>query len=182
MSLNGTSVVKSGGTLRFEDSDNTHSTSIVAGNQTSNINYTLPAAEPISSNRFLKATGTSPSFTMEWSNPGSEVVYEVTSPAAIGGSGDLTISASGTMLRLSTSGAGPSYDINGLSSSGVASGRVVVLVNVGTISLKLKHQSSATPANRIILPGGGDIVIGPDGTATLVYDGTSQRWRLISSN
>ncbi len=85
--------------------------------------------------------------------------------------------------------AGATADINRLSSdaarditgfSGGADGKTLVLVNVGSNTITLKHQStSSTAANRIIVPWAADYILAADGAAVLVYDNTTSRWRVI---
>ena len=85
--------------------------------------------------------------------------------------------------------AGATADINRLSSdaarditgfSGGADGKTILLVNVGSNTITLKHQStSSTAANRIIVPWAADYILAADGAAVLVYDNTTSRWRVI---
>lgn len=59
-------------------------------------------------------------------------------------------------------------------------GRVVVLVNVGSFAITLSHQStSSTAANRVIVPWSADYILDPAYAAVLVYDGTTSRWRIV---
>jgi hypothetical protein len=61
------------------------------------------------------------------------------------------------------------------------SGMAVLLVNVGTFALTLKHQNaSSSAANRITVPWAGDCVLAANGGAVvLVYDSTSSTWRVV---
>ena len=61
------------------------------------------------------------------------------------------------------------------------SGLAILLVNVGSFALTLKHQSaSSTAANRLTVPWAGDCVLAANGgAAVLVYDSTSATWRVI---
>jgi phage-related tail fiber protein len=61
------------------------------------------------------------------------------------------------------------------------SGLTILLVNVGTFALTLKHQSaSSTAANRFTVPWAGDCVLAASGGAiVLVYDATSSTWRVV---
>jgi hypothetical protein len=63
-------------------------------------------------------------------------------------------------------------------------GDIRVLRNITSAQLlQLSHQSgSSTAANRIITPGGQTVFIIPGGSATLQYDGTNDRWRVVSVN
>ena len=61
------------------------------------------------------------------------------------------------------------------------SGLAILLVNVGSFALTLKHQSaSSTAANRFTIPWAGDCVLAASGGAVvLVYDSTSSTWRVV---
>lgn len=61
------------------------------------------------------------------------------------------------------------------------SGLAVLLVNVGTFALTLKHQNaSSSAANRFTVPWAGDCVLAASGGAVvLVYDSTSSTWRVV---
>jgi hypothetical protein len=61
------------------------------------------------------------------------------------------------------------------------SGLAILLVNVGSFALALKHQSaSSTAANRFTVPWAGDCVLAANGGAVvLVYDSTSSTWRVV---
>ncbi len=62
-----------------------------------------------------------------------------------------------------------------------ATGRVVVLENTGTFYINLRHlNASSTAANQIYIPGGGDILLGPSGTVTLIYNGTN--WKVVATS
>ena len=61
------------------------------------------------------------------------------------------------------------------------SGLAILLINVGTFALALKHQNaSSSAANRITVPWAGDCVLAANGGAVvLVYDSTSTTWRVV---
>jgi len=61
------------------------------------------------------------------------------------------------------------------------SGQAVLLINVGSHAITLKHQSaSSTDVNRIVVPWAGDLVLAASGgAAVLIYDNTAQRWRAV---
>jgi hypothetical protein len=73
------------------------------------------------------------------------------------------------------------YDLDGLVSSSVDP--VKVLANVSsTYDVTLgNEEAGASAANRIITGTGGDLVLGPNKAATIVYDSTSERWRVVSN-
>jgi hypothetical protein len=61
-------------------------------------------------------------------------------------------------------------------------GDAILLINVdSTDAITLKHASAdSTEANRILVPWEGDYVLAAKGgAALLVYDGTTDRWRVI---
>ncbi len=79
-------------------------------------------------------------------------------------------------LRLSTDA---SRNITGL--AGGSDGRVLTLHNVGAFNWTLVDESaSSTIGNRFALTS--NLTIPPDTSITLQYDGTSFRWRLLSSS
>lgn len=61
------------------------------------------------------------------------------------------------------------------------SGLAILLINVGSFALTLKHSSaSSTAANRFTVPWAGDCVLAASGGAVvLVYDSTSSTWRVV---
>jgi hypothetical protein len=61
------------------------------------------------------------------------------------------------------------------------SGLAILLVNVGSFALTLKHQStSSSAANRFTTPWAGDCILAASGgNAVLVYDSTSSTWRVL---
>lgn len=84
----------------------------------------------------------------------------------------------------------PSADIVRLTSSAArnltgfaagSSGQIVLLINVGSYDITIKHEStSSTAANRVTVPWAGDCVLSASGGAvTIVYDATSSRWRVV---
>ena len=61
-------------------------------------------------------------------------------------------------------------------------GDAILLINVdSTDAITLKHASAdSTEANRILVPWEGDYVLSAKGgAALLMYDGTTDRWRVI---
>jgi hypothetical protein len=77
------------------------------------------------------------------------------------------------VYRLTASGA---FNITGL--AGGADGRLLVLINVGASNITLVDESAlSTAANRFALVA--DEVLVPDEAVQLLYDATSQRWRLV---
>ncbi len=99
----------------------------------------------------------------------------VASPSQITANQNDYAGATADINRLSSDAA---RDITGLSAR--TSGQTVVLVNVGSATITLKHQNTgSSAANRIIVPWAGDYILAADGAAVLVYDATASRWRVI---
>lgn len=81
--------------------------------------------------------------------------------------------------RVSSSG---NVSIFGINSTGVQDGTLIILLNVGNSNIALQNESNnaADASYRIITGTGNNETLGPNKPATLIYDGTSQRWRFIS--
>jgi hypothetical protein len=61
-------------------------------------------------------------------------------------------------------------------------GEMLTLINVGAFDLVLDDQSPRSrEPNRIITGTGRNLTLGSDRTATLFYDQTSARWRVLST-
>lgn len=82
----------------------------------------------------------------------------------------------GDIFRLDSSAA---KNITGIVAGGA--GQAILLINIGSYAITLKHQStSSTAGNRIIVPWAGDYVLDASGgAAVLVYDSTTSRWRAV---
>lgn len=82
-------------------------------------------------------------------------------------------------LRLSSDA---SRNITGMVAQGA--GHYLILVNVGSNDIVLMHQdTNSAAANRIICNAAGtDITLNANDVAVLIYDGTTQRWRVLSTN
>lgn len=79
------------------------------------------------------------------------------------------------MTRITNNNAGLAYTISGLVAE--AAGTMRIIVNI-IEPITISHQSvSSTDVNRIICKSGSDTILGTNGTMTLIYDGTTQRWR-----
>lgn len=63
--------------------------------------------------------------------------------------------------------------------SGGISGRYLQISNVGTKRIVLVYESSSSSAsNRFYVPGGNDVVLYPNASVRIYYDGVTQRWRI----
>lgn len=81
--------------------------------------------------------------------------------------------ASADIFRVSGTAA---RNITGIS-AGLFDGHAILLRNVGSFALTLKHQDAASAAaNRMISPWAGDVVISANASMLLVYDSTLARW------
>lgn len=103
------------------------------------------------------------------------VAPTVTSPSQITSSQNDYAGATADINRITSDAA---RDITGIAAG--TDGQAILLINVGSFTITLKHQSaSSTAANRIIVPWAGDYAIPASGSATLVYDNTTARWRVL---
>jgi len=78
------------------------------------------------------------------------------------------------IIRLSSSAA---YNLTGIVAP--VTDRILILDNIGTFTITLKHNVTSTAANRFLLPGDVDLALSPDTNVWLQYDLTSARWRVI---
>lgn len=61
-------------------------------------------------------------------------------------------------------------------------GKILYFHNASSYNVTLSNQStSSATSNRIITGNNNDIILATDESATLVYDNSSQRWRIINS-
>jgi hypothetical protein len=72
-------------------------------------------------------------------------------------------------------------DIQGINSTALTMSKVIVLHNISTATVTLKHENgSAAAADRIKLPGAADVLIPAQKTVELWYSPTDTRWKLKS--
>lgn len=100
----------------------------------------------------------------------------VASPSQITANQNNYDPGTGDIFRLDANAA---RDITGIKAA--ANGAAILLVNIGSNAITLKHQSaSSDAANRIVVPWAGDYVLAADGgAALLVYFTAVSRWRVI---
>lgn len=100
----------------------------------------------------------------------------VLSPTAISSSQNNYNPGGGDVFRISASA-------SGVNLTGMVAGaeKLRLLLNIGsTHNITLVHESaSSTAANRFIAPNGGNYIVAPTGSATVFYDDTSARWRIV---
>lgn len=128
-------------------------------------------------------TTTGTAGTAVWTNvtaslSGQLLITGLLSPASISTQQDdynPTDLSTASYLRLNP---GAAVDITGL--AGGAAGRVVSLVNTSSsFNVTLRDQDSDSDAgNRFLLGNGHDVVLLPNYSVTLYYDGVTGRWRL----
>jgi hypothetical protein len=167
-----------GGSLTLSDgSSNTVGISVPA--LTSDYTLVLPADDG-DSGEVLSTDG---SGNLSWTaaSGGGATVYDVDTPLQFSGNQNAYfLSTTNTVFRLDPSG---NALIRGFDSAGFSDGQMVIVINVSSNNLQLRNQATQADAeDRIITPGGNTITLSENGSATLIYDGTSNRWRVISTN
>lgn len=76
-------------------------------------------------------------------------------------------------LRLDASAA---WNITGL--QGGSDGRIIIIDNIGAFNITLKNSDAgSSTSNRFLFTA--DLVLAPNESVTLVYDGTSTKWRAV---
>jgi hypothetical protein len=76
-----------------------------------------------------------------------------------------------------------SREISGLASTYVMVGRILTIINVGSNNIVIKNQGAGSnDANKIITGTGADITLAANKSAELIYDFTTERWRVIGTN
>lgn len=105
--------------------------------------------------------------------------YGVNSNATGGTYNDFALPAGSSVLKFTNGGT-----LTGI--TGGTDGKMIHIVNVLATTLTLQNGSIAgvggtgsSAANRILTGTGADVSITGEGGATLVYDGTDSRWRVI---
>ena len=99
---------------------------------------------------------------------------------AAGTTNDLGLAATNSYFRLTaTAGAATITSI-----ANPSPGRTAIIANAdATNAITIVHEAgTGTTANKIHIPGGGNMIIAPDGSVLLIYDGTLARWRVIDAN
>jgi hypothetical protein len=186
MSIGSTGIISMGGGSQLTVSANGNITKV------NNVTTSFPSSQG-SAGSVLTNDGTG---VLTWAIAGSnsaDVASSNNQYAPGGSSGpisgnqaNLPISSTATFFKVDVTPAGSSYDVDGIDATGTNDGRVVYFANVSTNAasqINFRNQNAgATAANRFLLPGGFDVTIGAGSIATFIYDGTAQRWRLVSSN
>jgi hypothetical protein len=164
------------GTINLHSGTGNNTTSLIANSSaTTTTAYILPA-EDGANGEFLSTDGAG---NLSWESAGSSdnrTIGGVDSPGSIStDQNNYDIDETQTYIRIDATG---NFDLTGLDATGVVDGQTIVIVNIGTGKINIRNQSTnSTAANRIIT-GGGNITLNTDGSVTLWYDATSQRWRV----
>lgn len=96
-----------------------------------------------------------------------------------------TVATTATIVQLSATKAVVEFtgstatDIQGINSTALTMSKVIVLHNISTATVTLKHENgSAAAADRLKLPGAADILVPAQKTVELWYSPTDSRWKL----
>jgi len=105
----------------------------------------------------------------------------VFSPAEITSDQDnfTTLNTEGSLTGILRLSSDMSRNISGLADG--QDGRMLCIINVGSNDIVLEDQeASSTAINRIITGTGADLTVEADDVVKLLYDGTTERWRVLS--
>lgn len=166
------------GEFRFYEpsSSGTNYTALKSQAQTNNITYTFPSSD--SSSGFV--LGTDGSGNLGWVDPtAGQVTFTVGSGTVVGGNNNnLSVPANCSVVRITAPTS--NFSITGI--QGGVDGRMIVLYNLTTFNMSLSNENnSSTAENRIRTMTSNTIGTSSEGSVTLIYDGISQRWIVISN-
>jgi hypothetical protein len=119
------------------------------------------------------------------STSGGSLAYASSTPAAIVANQNNYVLTGSAFQRLNCTTASDITGIAPPTGGAHVDGRMIRLVNVGTATVTLKHNStSSTAANRMFVSSGADKALAVNGWADLVYDSTDNGsgaagWRVI---
>jgi hypothetical protein len=108
---------------------------------------------------------------------GTDVIANVVvSPAQITANTDDYAIGTGDIFRLNADAA---RNITGIVAG--SSGQGIMLINVGSHAITLKHNDAGSAAgNKFLVPSAGDYVLSESGgAAVLIYDATTAAWRVV---
>lgn len=108
---------------------------------------------------------------------GGVALTPITQAALVANTDNYALSGSISNFRISSSA-----PVNLTGIAGGVSGRVLRLQNVGANAITLKSQTTSIATNQFDLPGGSDIILGPKGAVTLIYDSTLGFWEVVATN
>lgn len=166
------------GEFRFYEpsSSGTNYTALKSQAQTNNITYTFPSSD--GSSGFV--LGTDGSGNLGWVDPtAGQVTFTVGSGTVVGGNNNnLSVPANCSVVRITAPTS--NFSITGI--QGGVDGRMIVLYNLTTFNMSLSNENnSSTAENRIRTMTSNTIGTSSEGSVTLIYDGISQRWIVISN-
>lgn len=147
-------------------------TSIEARAQAANIPWILPDTQG-AARTVLTNDG---SGVLYWSHNATNLQFSTTTLSTFtGNQHNLALSMDQSIFRVC---ANANYDLTGL--SGGVDGRFVAICNIcNTGNVRIMNDNANSDAeNRILIGGGGSFSFGYNESVLLVYDGTSQRWRV----
>jgi hypothetical protein len=161
--------------LRFTEpsGSGTNYTSIEARAQAANIPWVLPDTQG-GARTVLTNDGNG---YLYWSHNANNLTFATTTLSTFTSNvNNLSLDLNRSIFRVCAQG---NMDLTGLSDG--INGRFVALCNVcNTGNLRVMNESAqSTAANRILIGGGGTMSFGFNESVLLVYDGVSQRWRIV---
>lgn len=161
--------------LRFTEpsGSGTNYTSIEARAQAATIPWVLPDTQG-GARTVLTNDG---SGNLYWSHNANNLTFAVTTLSTFSSNqNNLALDMDKSVFRVCASA---NYDLTGL--SGGVHGRFVALSNVcNTGNIRIMNENAlSSAANRILVGGAGSFSFGYNESVLLVYDGVSQRWRVV---
>ena len=107
--------------------------------------------------------------------------FVATTPAQIGANQDDYNPGGSSYFQRWSSDA--SRNVTGLTfTAAQVDGQTHLIVNVGAQNIVLKEQTTSTAANQFLNSTGADITLSAKQSALVIYDGTTQRWRVFKQN
>ena len=153
--------------INFYNSGSTFATSLNGGANSANYAIVLPIADG-TSGQVVKTDG---SGNWGWASASTFASADVATSATIA-----ALASSTSMVRMTGSTA---TTIQGITAG--SAGQIIRILNVSSALITLSNQnSSATAANRILLPNGFNEIIYPNYAFELQYDATQSRWTPLS--
>jgi hypothetical protein len=186
ITINGTNTAQTGDiTIAVTTSNLSASGAVSVTNGTGSLVGSSPSAISLSTNSTLTQTGSTLGIDLthanSWTGTQTFGGTALTPTNSALGAGpvvaDYSLGAANSYYRISSSA---NVALNGLQNG--ATGRTVVLQNVGTFTITLKSGVGAPATDGFDLPGGNDIILGPKGAVSLIYDGTLNLWEVVSTN
>ncbi len=139
---------------------------------TANLNFTLPNSYG-NEGEVLRTNG---SGEMYWDG-GS--VYGISNLGPLAADqNNLVVDLTTTIIRINATS---NINLSGIDATDAVDGQKLIIISVGTNRVRIQNENvSSLAANRFI--SGGNIDLFTNGLATFIYDATTQRWRLVSTN